>query len=133
MIRWRKSCVLWLQYSILFRAKALSDMKHAAGLAPLSLLLATAAQASPMTLTLSAEDLTTLQVFTSVFTDAGTPNTITIGSGNTGAVSFTGEEAISTVWDGKHPDHLCAGGRQYVRGPLQTDGIPGGHELRRAG
>ena len=36
---------------------------------------------------LGAEDLTTLQVFMSDFTDAATPNPITISAGSTGAVT----------------------------------------------
>jgi hypothetical protein len=62
-----------------------------------SLASADRAWATPLTLTLSAEDLTTSQVFTSVFTDAGTPNSINVGAGSTGAIVFTGETAVSTV------------------------------------
>jgi hypothetical protein len=55
------------------------------------------ANATPMTLTLTAEDMTTLVSFTSVFTDTATPNTITVPTGVQGALTFNGESSISTV------------------------------------
>ena len=67
--------------------------------AALALVLTAGANATPMTLTLSAEDMTTLQVYTSTFTDVGqgTPNLITVAAGTTGAVAFSGESSTSTV------------------------------------
>jgi hypothetical protein len=66
----------------------------AAGLAVASV---GSANATPMRLTITAKDLTTSQVFTETFTDSATPNTISIGAGNTGAIAFTGETGISTI------------------------------------
>ena len=72
-----------------------TTIRAATSLAVTGFALASHANATPLTLTLSAEDLTTSQVFTSVFTDAATPDSIKIGAGNTGAIAFTGEDAIS--------------------------------------
>jgi hypothetical protein len=68
-----------------------------AGLMAVGLASADHAYATPLTLVLSAEDLTTLVVVTSTFTDTTIPNSIIVGSGATGAVSFTGENAVATV------------------------------------
>jgi hypothetical protein len=55
------------------------------------------AYATPMTLTITAEDLTTSTSFTQTYTDSATPNEINIPAGSVGAINFTGEQAISTV------------------------------------
>jgi hypothetical protein len=87
-----RHCVQWQ-----FGMKTTPYATICLAIAGLSLASAGSANATPMTLTLSAEDLTTHQTFTSVFTDAGTPNLINVGSGSTGAVTFTGETATSTI------------------------------------
>ncbi|HEY0185771.1 MAG TPA: PEP-CTERM sorting domain-containing protein [Rhodopila sp.] len=55
------------------------------------------ANATPMTLTISVEDLVTHQVFTTPFTDAATPNLIDVGTASTGPITFTGETATSAI------------------------------------
>jgi hypothetical protein len=68
-----------------------------AGAIGLALASAGSANATPLTLTLSAEDLVTSQVFTSTFTDSATPNLISLGAGSTGGIDFTGELATALV------------------------------------
>ncbi|HUB14337.1 MAG TPA: hypothetical protein VMB34_20470, partial [Acetobacteraceae bacterium] len=63
----------------------------------LAVATASRADATPMQLTLTAHDITTNTFFTDVFTDAGTPNSITVPSGLQGAISFTGEFSQSLI------------------------------------
>ena len=61
------------------------------------LVSADGARATPLQITLTAENLSTLQVFTNTFTDSGTPNVINIGAGTQGDINFTGEVATATI------------------------------------
>ena len=68
--------------------------------AGLALAMPHAAQATPMTLTLTADDITASVTQTAVFTDAGTPNTINVPSGSQGpgnTLVFNGELSTSTI------------------------------------
>jgi len=60
------------------------------------------ANATPLTLSLTATDLTTSTVYTATFTDVaqGTPNTITVASGTQGSINFTGELSQATIGTG---------------------------------
>jgi hypothetical protein len=66
-----------------------------AAVAGFVLVSAEGAGAAPLQLTLTAEDLNTLQVFTNTFSDAG--NAISVGAGSQGAINFTGEVASATI------------------------------------
>lgn len=68
--------------------------------ASLGLTLAAAshpARATPMELTLTAHDITTNTFYTAQYTDSGTPNMISVSSGNQGAITFTGEFSQSLI------------------------------------
>lgn len=55
------------------------------------------AHATPMSLTITAQDLTTLQTFSQTFTDASTLNLISPGTITLGAMIFQNEQANATV------------------------------------
>lgn len=55
------------------------------------------AEATPMQLTLVAYDVTTNTYYTDSFTDAGSPNSISVSSGTQGAITFTGEFSQSII------------------------------------
>jgi hypothetical protein len=78
-----------------------------------------AAQASPMTLTLIATDITAATApNTIVFTDAGSPNTITVAAGTQGAVVFDGE--LDRAVTGAGTNSLISSA-QSVRNTSTTD------------
>ncbi len=60
-----------------------------AATAGIALLMAGTAQATPMVLIIEATDLTTNATVTQVYTDAGTPNTISVPSGSAGGIDFS--------------------------------------------
>jgi hypothetical protein len=68
-----------------------------AAVAAVALASAGSVNATPMTLVLTAVDSTTSTTFTNTFTDLGTPNTISVGSGSQGALTFSGEISESTI------------------------------------
>jgi hypothetical protein len=78
-----------------------------------------AAQASPMILTLTATDITAGTLpNTVVYTDAGSPDTITVAAGTQGAIVFDGELSRAVVGAGINS---LISGAQSVRNTSTTD------------
>jgi hypothetical protein len=78
-----------------------------------------AAQASPMTLTLTATDVTAGTLpNTVVYTDAGSPNTITVAAGTQGAIVFDGELSRAIIGAGINS---LISGAQSVTNTSTTD------------
>ena len=89
-----------------------------AAVAAIALASAGSAYATPMTLVLQTVDITTNTTYVNTYTDAGTPNTITVTSGSQGALQFTDELSTSTIGP---PNNISATSATSVHNTSLTD------------